>query len=36
MRVVDDKLEIDLSDEAIAEFLSLHLMPRFRAIMRKA
>ena len=36
VRVVDDKLEIDLSDEAIAEFLSLHLMPRFRAIMRKA
>jgi V/A-type H+-transporting ATPase subunit E len=35
VRVVDDKLEIDLSDEAIAEFLSLHLMPRFRAIMRK-
>ena len=35
LRVVDDKLEIDLSGEAIAEFLSLHLMPRFRAIMRK-
>jgi len=36
LKVLDDKLEIDLSDEAIADFLSLHLMPRFRAIMRKA
>lgn len=36
LRVLDDKLEIDLSDEAVAEFLSLHLMPRFRAIMRKS
>lgn len=36
LKVLDDKLEVDLSAEAVAEFLSLHLMPRFRAIMNKA
>jgi len=33
IRVIDEKLEIDLTEEALAEFLSLHLLPRFRAIM---
>ena len=35
VRMVEDNLEVDLSEEAIAEFLSLHLLPRFRAMMRK-
>ena len=34
VRVVDERLEVDLSEEGLSEFLSLHLMPRFRAIMR--
>jgi hypothetical protein len=35
LRVVDGQLEIDLTTEAIAEFLSQHLMPRYRAIMQR-
>ena len=34
IQVEDENLEIDLSDEAITELLSNHLMPRFRAILR--
>ena len=36
IRVVDQKVEIDLTEETITELLSRHLLPRFRAIMRKA
>ena len=36
VRMADDNLEVDLSEEAIAEFLALHLLPRFRAIMNKS
>ena len=36
VRMVEDNLEVDLSEEAIAEFLSLHLLPRFRAMMNKS
>lgn len=36
VKVLDDQLEVDLSEDAVAEFLCLHLMPRFRAIMRKS
>ena len=35
VRVVDQKVEIDLRDEAIGELLAQHLLPRFRAIMRR-
>jgi len=33
VRLVDDKLEIDLSDRAIARMMSQRLLPRFKAIM---
>lgn len=36
VRFVNEKVEIDLTEEAIAELLALHLLPRFRAIMRGA
>ena len=35
VRVVNQNVEIDLTDEAIAELLNQHLLPRFRAVMRK-
>ncbi len=35
VRVVNQNVEIDLTDEAIADLLAQHLLPRFRAIMRK-
>ena len=35
VRVVDQNVEIDLTEEAIADLLNQHLLPRFRAIMRK-
>lgn len=35
VRVVNQQVEIDLTDEAISELLARHLLPRFRAIMRK-
>lgn len=36
VRVVDQNVEIDLTDETITELLARHLLPRFRAVMRKA
>ena len=36
VRVVNQQLEIDLSENAISELLAQHLLPRFRAIMHKA
>jgi V/A-type H+-transporting ATPase subunit E len=33
VRLLDDDLEIDLTDEAIAELLLKHLQPRFRAVL---
>ena len=35
VRVVNKNVEIDLTEEAITELLARHLLPRFRAIMRK-
>ena len=35
VRVVDQNVEIDLTDDAITELLAQHLLPRYRAIMRK-
>jgi V/A-type H+-transporting ATPase subunit E len=35
VRVADQNVEIDLTDETITELLASHLLPRFRAIMRK-
>lgn len=35
VRVVDQNVEIDLSDETITELLARHMLPRFRAVMRK-
>ena len=34
VRVVNQNVEIDLTDEAIADLLAKHLLPRYRAIMR--
>jgi V/A-type H+-transporting ATPase subunit E len=34
VRVVDERVEIDLTDDAITELLARHLLPRFRAVMR--
>lgn len=34
VRVANQNVEIDLTDEAILELLAQHLLPRFRAIMR--
>ena len=34
VRVVNQQVEIDLTDEAISELLARHLLPRFRALMR--
>ena len=36
VRVVNQNVEFDLTDDAIAELLAQHLLPRYRAIMRKA
>lgn len=36
VRLVKDKLEIDLSDRAIARMISQRLIPRFKAIMEGA
>ena len=36
VRLVDDKLEIDLSDRAIARMISKRLLPRFRSILEGA
>jgi V/A-type H+-transporting ATPase subunit E len=36
VRVVNQNVEIDLTEESISEHLAQHLLPRFRAIMRKA
>ena len=36
VRVVNQNVEIDLTDDAITELLAQHLLPRYRAIMRKA
>ena len=36
VRLVDDKLEIDLSDRAIARMISQRLLPRFKAILEGA
>jgi V/A-type H+-transporting ATPase subunit E len=36
VRVIDQNVEIDLTDETITELLARHLLPRFRAVMRKA
>ncbi len=35
IRIVDENVEIDLTDETITDLLARHLLPRFRAIMRK-
>lgn len=34
VRVINQNLEIDLTDDAIADLLAKHLLPRYRAIMR--
>lgn len=34
VRVVNQNVEIDITDEAITELLARHLLPRYRAIMR--
>lgn len=34
VRVVNRDIEIDLTEEAVADLLARHLLPRFRAIMR--
>ena len=34
MRVVEENIEIDLTEDAITELLARHLLPRFRAVMR--
>ena len=36
VRVVDEELEIDLTDEAIGKLLLKHLLPRYRAILEGA
>ena len=36
VRVVDEELEIDLTDETIAQLLLKHLLPRYRAILEGA
>jgi V/A-type H+-transporting ATPase subunit E len=36
VRLVQDKLEIDLSDRAIARMISQRLLPRFKAILERA
>lgn len=36
VRLVRDKLEIDLSDRAVARMIAQHLIPRFKAIMEGA
>ena len=33
IQLLDENVEIELTDEAIAELLLRHLVPRFRAIM---
>lgn len=35
-RLVNQSIEIDLTDKSITDLLAKHLLPRFRAIMRKA
>ena len=35
VRVVNENVEIDLTDEAISDLIAEHLLPRFRAIMRR-
>ena len=35
VRVVDQNVEIDLTDETIAELLGRHMLPRFQAVLRK-
>jgi V/A-type H+-transporting ATPase subunit E len=34
VRVVDENVEIDFTDEAITQLLAQHLLPRFRAVLR--
>jgi V/A-type H+-transporting ATPase subunit E len=34
VRVVDQNVEIDLTDEALTDLLARHLLPRFRAVLR--
>lgn len=34
VRVANEDVEIDLTDEAITDLLAVHLLPRFRAVMR--
>jgi V/A-type H+-transporting ATPase subunit E len=36
VRLVRDKLEIDLSDRAVARMIAQHLIPRFKAVMEGA
>ena len=36
IQVLDENVQIELTDETICEVLSQHLLPRFRAIMRQA
>ena len=36
VRVVNQNVEIDLTEESITDLLAQHLLPRFRAIMRQA
>lgn len=35
VRVVDQNVELDLTDETITELLGRHMLPRFRAVLRK-
>lgn len=34
VRVVEENVEIDLTDEAVTELLAKHLLPRYRALLR--
>jgi V/A-type H+-transporting ATPase subunit E len=36
VRLVEDRLEIDLSDRAIAKLISRRILPRFNAILEGA
>ena len=36
IRVVNEDVQIDLTEEALSEFIAQHLLPRFRALIRDA
>ena len=36
VRLIDDKLEIDLSDRAVSRMIAQRILPRFKAILEGA